>query len=102
MVALGCALFVLFAVGIEGLSGYNANSPLPGWLEGREGIVPSTWPVAARVGWWLAVAAAAAGFRVLLARAGARPRRWVTLLVVAPFVGFAVGIAAGAEWTTWH
>jgi len=31
-----------------------------------------------------------------------RRRRPVVVLSVAPFVLFATGIAAGADWATWH
>lgn len=97
--ALACGLFVIGAVVLEALGGAAANSPAPAWAEG---LVPITWSAPARVGWWLAVAAAAAGYRVLLGRVGIRPRRWVTVLTVVPFVAFAAGIAVGVDWATWH
>jgi hypothetical protein len=42
------------------------------------------------------------GFRFLLGRAGMPQRRLVVVLSVAPFVLFAAGVAAGADWATWH
>lgn len=87
------------AVVLEVVGGAGANSPAPAWADR---LVPLTWPTGARVAWWLAVALAAGGYRVLLGRAGLAPNAWVTVLTVAPFVVFAAGIAAGADWATWH
>ena len=97
--AVGCAAFVLLAVAVEVASGQAANSESPDWLYG---LVPLTWPQSARVGWWLLVAAAAAGHRYFLVRAGLGTGRWLGGLLAAPFVLFAAGIAAGASWSTWH
>lgn len=91
--------FVLLAVALEVVGGLGANSPVPAWAER---VVPLAWPQPARVVWWLGVAGAAATFRVMLGRAGIPPRRGVTLLTVAPFVVFAVGVATGTDWATWH
>ncbi|MGH9247217.1 MAG: hypothetical protein ACRD29_23460 [Acidimicrobiales bacterium] len=71
---------------------------VPGWAE----WVPLAWPQPLRVLWWLAVAAGAAAFRWSPGRVGLRPSRVVTVLTVVPFVVFAVGIGAGADWATWH
>ncbi len=91
--------FVLFAVALEVVSGLNANSPVPAWAEQ---VAPLAWPQPARVAWWLTVAGAMYGFRFLLGRAGMPQRRLVVVLSVAPFVLFAAGVAAGADWATWH
>jgi hypothetical protein len=95
---LGGLVFTMGAVALEVLSGGYANSEVPGWGE----WVPLAWPQPLRVVWWLLVATAAASFRWSLSRVGVRPSRVVTLLSVAPFVAFAAGIAAGADWATWH
>lgn len=97
--ALGCAAFVLFAVALEAISGQSANSKNPGWVYG---LVPLTWDTPTRVDWWLLVAAAAGGHRYYLVRAGLASGRWLVVVLAAPFVGFAVSIAAGASWSTWH
>ncbi|MGH9039975.1 MAG: hypothetical protein ACRDZ3_07080 [Acidimicrobiia bacterium] len=100
--ALGALLagaFVLVAVGLEVVSGLNANSPVPAWAEK---VAPLAWPQPARVAWWLVVAGAAAAFRLLLGRAGIPQRRFVLVVSVAPFLVFAAGVAVGADWATWH
>lgn len=97
--AVGAGAFVLAAVAAEVLGGLGANSPVPAWAER---VVPLAWPPAARVAWWLLVAAAAVAYRLLLGRAGFPQRRAVIVLSVAPFVVFAAGIAVGASWATWH
>lgn len=97
--ALGCALFVGLAVVAEVISGRAANSPVPSWADE---VAPLGWPQPLRVVWWLAVAAAAVGFRAALHRLGFRQRPGVVVLSVAPFVIFAAGVAFGAEWATWH
>lgn len=95
----GCGAFVLMAVVTEMVSGAWANSPVPAWAER---VAPLAWPAPARVVWWVAVAAAAAGFRAAEAVAGIRRSRWVVAASVVPFIAFAAGIAAGAPWATWH
>lgn len=96
---MGCAAFVLFAVALEVLGGQAANSENPGWVAG---LIPLTWSPPFRVAWWLLVAAAAAGYRFFLVRAGLGSGRWLGLLLAAPFVVFAAGTGAGASWSTWH
>ncbi|MGQ0618282.1 MAG: hypothetical protein ACT4PW_15060 [Acidimicrobiia bacterium] len=86
------------AVVLEVLSSGYANSEVPGWAH----WVPLAWPQPLRVVWWLSVAVAAAGFRWSLAQVGLRTSRVVTVLTVGPFLAFAVGIGAGADWATWH
>jgi hypothetical protein len=86
-------------VALEVVSGLNANSPVPAWAEQA---TPLAWPQPARVAWWLTVAGAMYAFRFLLGRAGMPQRRLVVVLSVAPFVLFAAGVAAGADWATWH
>ena len=97
--ALLCAGFVLAAVLLEVIGSQNANSQYPSWTEW---VVPLAWPQPVRALWWLLIAAAAAAYRVLLDRAGLAQRRVVTVVIVVPFVLFAAGVAAGAEWATWH
>jgi len=97
--ALVAGGFVLFAVALEVVSGLNANSPVPAWAAR---VVPLAWPQPGRVAWWLTVAGAMYAFRFLLGRAGMPQRRPVVVMSVAPFVFFAAGIAAGADWATWH
>lgn len=84
---------------LEVVGGTGANSPVPGWAEH---VVPLAWPQWVRVVWWLVVAGAALGFRINLHRLGFRQRAPVVVLSVAPFLAFAIGIAAGADWATWH
>lgn len=97
--AIGCVGFVVAAVGLEVAGGYGANSPAPSWAHLA---FPIAWPQPARVVWWLVVALAAFGYRRFFLRAGFRVSRVVTVLLVAPFVMFAGGVAGGAWWATWH
>ena len=97
-VAGGCAFIVVAALTLEALAGQWANSAGPGWAS----LVPLTWPRAGRVAWWCAVAIAAGGFRLALARLGIRQHALAVAVSVLPFVVFAGGIAAGASWATWH
>lgn len=90
--------FVLGAVVLEWLSGDRANSPEPGWAE----LVPLAWPQPLRVVWWLLVTAAAGWFRYGMHRYGMRQRPLVVAATVVPFAAFALGVATGAEWATWH
>jgi hypothetical protein len=83
---------------LELTGGANANSPVPTWAH----LVPIGWPQWVRVGWWLAVAAAAFAFRRGLRRVGMPARRLGDAVAVVPFVAFAAGIALGADWATWH
>lgn len=99
LIAVGCAAFVLLAVALEVVSGQAANSESS---SRAYGLVPLTWPQPVRVTWWLLVAAAAAGHRYHLVRAGLGQGRWLGVLLAAPFVVFATGIAFGASWSTWH
>ncbi|HSH22733.1 MAG TPA: hypothetical protein VK975_01575 [Acidimicrobiales bacterium] len=93
--AIGCATLVLIAVALEVLGGTAANSPVPAWAED---VLPISWPQAARVLWWLAVAAAALSYRLSIHRLGIRQRPLVVALSVGPFLTFAAGIALGADW----
>lgn len=97
--AFGCAAFVVTAVVLEVVAGRAANSSVPSWAVG---LFPISWPQPARVGWWLAVAIAALGFRLSLARLGLGGGRAITVATVAPFVILAGGVAFGADWATWH
>lgn len=92
------AALVVVAVVLEITGGANANSPVPGWAH----LVPLAWPQWVRVLWWILVAAAAATFRAGLRRVGLPARRGVDVVAVGPFLAFAAGIAAGADWATWH
>lgn len=97
--ALGCILFVAWAVVAEVVAGSAANSRVPAWADN---VFSLAWPQPLRVMWWLTVGAAAFGFRVSLHRLGLRQRPVVVALSVVPFVVFAAGIAVGADWSTWH
>ena len=78
------------------LFGQGVTTSYPGWL------ITGAWPTWARVVWWLIAAAGAFTVTRGLAQANGR-RGWVVSVVVtAPFVGFAAGVAAGAEWSAWH
>lgn len=90
--------FVAGAVVLELLGGSFANSPVPEWAH----LAPITWPSGVRVLWWVAVGGAAGLFRFALHRLGLRQRPVVVLASVVPFLVFAGGIAAGADWATWH
>ncbi|MGH3443174.1 MAG: hypothetical protein ACRDUY_14260 [Nitriliruptorales bacterium] len=96
---LAGGLFALAAVALEVVGSAWANSPAP---EAVAALVPLAWPPPARVAWWLAVAGATGLFHLGMARAGHRRRPVVAGLTVALFTAFAVGIALGAEWATWH
>jgi hypothetical protein len=90
--------FVALAVVLEVVGGSFANSTVPGWAH----VVPIAWPSGLRVLWWMAVAAAAGLFRLGLHRLGIRQRPIVVAGSVLPFLAFAAGIAADADWATWH
>lgn len=90
--------FVLLAIVLELVGGSFANSPVPAWAH----VAPIAWPTGLRVLWWLAVAAAAGLFRLGLHRLGHRQRPVIVVASIAPFLVFASGIAAGADWATWH
>ena len=78
------------------LFGQGVTTNYPGWL------ITGAWPTWARVVWWLVAAAGAFTVTRGLALANGR-RGWVvSVLVTAPFVGFAAGVAAGTEWSAWH
>lgn len=98
LVGLGCFVFAGSAVALEVAGSLWANSDVPDWA----GLAPLAWPRAARVALWSTVAAAAFLYRRSLSRAGLPSHPAMTILTVAPFLVYAVGIAAGAEWATWH
>ncbi len=98
IVLIGSLLFVTTAIVLEVLAGEGAASS----TSGTPWFVPLTWPQPARVVWWLAVAGSAAAFRMSLRRLGLPARRTADVATVTPFLLFAVGIAAGADWATWH
>jgi len=97
--ALVCAAFVLAALTAEALGSQYANSHVGSWALRA---FPLSWPQPLRVVWWLVVAGAAFGFRVMLGRSGIRQSRPVVVVSVIPFVVFPAGIAVGADWATWH
>lgn len=92
-------LFVAVAVVAEMVGGQLANSPVSAWAED---VAPIAWPQPARVAWWLAVAGAAAAFRLGERQAGIVRHPLVIVASVVPFLAFAVGIAIEADWATWH
>lgn len=91
--------FVFLAVVLEVVGGQYSNSPVDGVAAT---LHPLSWPQAGRVAWWLLVAAAAGAFRYGEWRAGIRRSPVIIGLSVIPFVIFAVGIALGASFSTWH
>jgi Na+/proline symporter len=99
LAALGCGAFVLAAVVVEVLSGQAANTPT---TARHAAFVPLAWPAPLRVAWWLLVAGAAVAHRRLLQASSSRRERVLTTVVAVPFVCFAVGVALGADWATWH
>lgn len=93
----GAIAFVAVALEVWGSWGTGVDVTPP-----RSWFVPSGWPVALRVTWWLAAAVGVYLANRGLARSTGRSRHVITALTVVPFVAFAVGIAVGAEWATWH
>lgn len=91
--------FVFVAVLLEFIGGQYSNSQVPAVAEL---LAPIAWPQAVRVLWWLAVAAAAAAFRYGERRVGIRRSPLTIAASVVPFIVFAVGIAFGASFSTWH
>ncbi|MBW3619503.1 MAG: hypothetical protein KY461_04610 [Actinobacteria bacterium] len=97
--ALAGAAVTLLAVALEFLGSFVGDSPstaYPGWL------VTFAWPAPLRVVWWLLAAGGAVAASHGLSQATGRPRPLRTVLVAAPFLLFAGGVAAGASWATWH
>lgn len=66
--------WLLAAAVLEVMNGLNANSPFPSWAK----MVPIAWPPAARVAWWVTIAAAGL-FRLALHRLGFRQRAWLVI-----------------------
>ncbi|MBI2169124.1 MAG: hypothetical protein HYU28_06430 [Actinobacteria bacterium] len=97
--AWAAVAFVFLAVGLEVVGGQYANSRVPG---AAEWLVPLAWPQAARVVWWLIVASAAVAFRYAERQAGIRRHPIIIGASVIPFAVFAVGVALGAGFSTWH
>ncbi|GAC1608278.1 MAG: hypothetical protein NVS3B26_04540 [Mycobacteriales bacterium] len=97
--SLLCAALVLAAVGLEFASGQAANSPEDSRYAN---LVPLGWPRPVRVVWWVIIAAAAAGHRFLLDQRRGAGRYVIAALAATPFALFALGIAVGAGWSTWH
>ncbi|MDP9403142.1 MAG: hypothetical protein M3P85_07350 [Actinomycetota bacterium] len=97
--AAGCLVFAVAAVATEVTAGAASAGVAPSWA-GL--LVPLSWPVPARVIWWLAVAGAGIVFRLALHSLGFRQRPTLVALSTIPFVVFAAGIATGADWATWH
>jgi nitroreductase len=97
--ALLCGLLVLVAIGLEIIAGQGGNSP----AEARYArFVPLGWPQPARVAWWVMIAGAAAGHRLLLDDRQGWRRRVLAAAAATPFAVFAVGVGVGASWSTWH
>jgi len=97
--ALAGAAITVLAIVLEVAGNVFAGgvtSGYPGWL------VTIAWPTPLRVLWWLAAAAGSIAWNVGIARANGRSRRLVTVITATPYVAFAVGVAVGAEWSTWH
>ncbi len=96
--SLLCAGLVVLAVGLEVAAGGAANSPEASYA----GFFPLSWSQPVRVLWWLVIAAAAAGHRLLLVRAGMATGRVLPVVLALPFLVFAAGVAASTSWTAWH
>ena len=97
--SIGCVVLVLLAIALEVASGQGANSPE---VADFSPFVPLSWPQPVRALWWVLVATAAGGHRLLLDPGPGR-RRWVLAGVAAtPFLVFAGGVASGAQWSAWH
>lgn len=97
--ALAGGAVTMLAVVLEFLGSLLGDSPstgYPGWL------VPIGWPTPVRVGWWLVATMGAVAASRGTAYATGRPRPLRTVVVASPFLVFAVGIATGATWATWH
>lgn len=93
----GAIALVAVVLEVWGSWGVGADPRPPlSWL------VPSGWPMPVRVTWWLVAAAGTVAANRGLAVATGRPRRVATVVTALPFIAFAVGIATGAEWATWH
>jgi hypothetical protein len=100
LLSAACAVFVLTAVVLEVTSDPGPTSSGLGW---RGHLIPVAWPRGLRVLWWLVVAAAAGTQRWALDRSDGPSVRLVPALALAtPFAVFAVGIALGAGWATFH
>ena len=98
--AFACAGFVLLAVVVEFTVSQNAGAVAP---RGFSRFAPAAWPDPLRVAWWLAVAAAAGGYRVFADLIANRAPRWALAAVsAAPFAIFAFGIAFGSSWATYY
>lgn len=96
LVGAGLALLVLALEFLGSFLGDAPASDYPGWL------VPIAWPTPVRVLWWLMGSAGAFATSRGLDHVTGRRRLLRGLLVASPFVIFAIGIATGAEWATWH
>jgi hypothetical protein len=93
------ALFVMAAVIGEAIAGSYTATQLPAWVHA---VTPAAWPPLGRGLWWVAVTAAAISYRVAERRASVRRHPIIVLGSTLPFAIFALGAAAGAEWTAWH
>ena len=105
--AFACAGFVLLAVVLEFLGGNGGTAAVVGLHQTSEhtwrDFVPSAWPEAPRVIWWLAVAGATAGYRLHADRMQHRaPRAWLAVVSAAPFLVFAGGVATSMGWATFR
>lgn len=97
--ALAGAGFTLAAVALEVAGSVWGDSPstsYPGWL------ATIGWPTPLRVLWWTMAAAGVVAMNLGMARASGSRRPVRTVVAAAPFVAFALGIASGAQWATWH
>lgn len=89
----------LFAVALElwGSWGTGASTSAPAsWF------VAAGWPTPLRVLWWTLATVGVFTANRGLAHVMGSSRRVATALAVLPFAVFTLGIALGAEWSTWH
>lgn len=98
VLVLGCPLVVIAAVLAEVVAAQHANSD----PTGGEAWFPLAWPQPARAAFWALVAVAAGGFRWGLHRLDLPQHPLPVVLTVAPFALFALGVATGSSFTTWH
>lgn len=95
-VGAGVAAVALVLEFLGSILGDAPSTSYPAWL------VTVGWPTPLRVAWWAGAAGGAAAAAFGVGHASGRPARLRPVLVASPFLLFAVGVATGASWATWH
>lgn len=78
------------------------------WSTGASTSAPASWfvapgwPTPVRVVWWAIATVGVFAANRGLAHTTGSSRRVATAAAVVPFMAFTIGIALGAEWSTWH